>query len=329
MQENVTLLFERYSEETASNGERCHLIHGTDSVFQYGQGGSSMKVGFIGAGKAGCSLGKYFSTSHIQQDAQTEALEVTGYYSFIKEDAGWAAQFTGSHLFESADEVIAASDAIIISTPDGAVKDVWNALDKEKINGRIICHLSGSLSSDVFSGIGEYGAYPVSIHPMFAFSDKDSVYRQLHQASFTLEGHETAVRAWQRVLKALGNAALPIDKSVKPKYHAAASILSNHVIAVLETGYELLGECGFSQEEAREFSRILVRDNVWHVIEKGSAEALTGPVERADTETIKAHLSVMSEEQRKLYCVCGKKLVQIAEEKNPERDYDGVRELLG
>lgn len=287
-----------------------------------------MKVGFIGAGKAGCSLGKYFSTYQMQQSGQTEALEVTGYYSLMKEDARWAAQFTDSHLFQSVKEVIVASDTIIISTPDGAVKDVWNTLDKEKIHGRIICHLSGSLSSDVFSGIGEYGAYPVSIHPMFAFSDKDSVYRQLHQASFTLEGHEKAVVAWQRVLKALGNAVLPIDKSVKSKYHAAASILSNHVVAVLETGYELLRDCGFSEEEARDFSQILVKDNVRHVIEKGSVEALTGPVERADTETIKTHLSVMSKEQRKLYCICGKKLVEIAKKKNPGQNYDDINNLL-
>lgn len=287
-----------------------------------------MKVGFIGAGKAGCSLGKYFSVCGKQQDEQAEALKVTGYYSFMKEDARWAAQFTGSQLFQSADEVAAASDAIIISTPDGAVKDVWDALDKEKINGRIICHLSGSLSSDVFSGIGDYGAYPISIHPMFAFSDKESVYRQLHHVSFTLEGHEKAVAAWQKVFEALGNAALPIDKSVKVKYHAAASLLSNHVIAVLETGYELLMDCGFSKEEARSFSQILVKDNVRHVIENGSVNALTGPIERADTETVRKHLSVLSEEQKRLYRICGEKLLWLAKQKNPERDYDMINELL-
>lgn len=287
-----------------------------------------MKVGFIGAGKAGCSLGKYFSVCQKQQDGQAEALEVTGYYSLMKEDARWAAQFTDSHMFQSAEDVIAASDTIIISTPDGAVRNVWNALDKEKISGRIICHLSGSLSSDVFSGIGDYGAFPVSIHPMFAFSDKESVYRQLHHVSFTLEGHEKAVAAWQKVFDALGNAVLPIDKSVKQKYHAAASLLSNHVIAVLETGYELLRDCGFSKEEARSFSQILVKDNVQHVIENGSVKALTGPIERADTETVRKHLSVMSKQQKRLYCVCGEKLIEIAKQKNPGRNYDEIYELF-
>ena len=103
-----------------------------------------MKLGFIGAGKAGCSLGRYFLDKGV---------EVTGYYSLIEEEARWAAAFTKTQMFSTVNEVIAANDSIIISTPDGAVKSVWDSLDKELINNRIICHLSGSLSSDVFSGL--------------------------------------------------------------------------------------------------------------------------------------------------------------------------------
>ena len=36
----------------------------------------------------------------------------------------------------------------------------------------------------------------------------------------------------------------------KAKYHAAASILSNQVIAVLDMGYTLLEDCGFTRAEA-------------------------------------------------------------------------------
>ena len=198
-----------------------------------------MKVGFIGAGKAGCSLGKYFS-KQMKADIQ-----VTGYYSLIEEEARWAAAFTNSEFFSSAEDIIAASDTIILSTPDGAIKNVWETIKKDNIQGRIFCHLSGSLSSDVFSGIEMYNAYPISIHPMFAFSDKESVYQQLHEVYFTLEGHSYAVKHWKEMFAAMGNLTVEITKDVKPKYHAAASLLSNHVIAVLEAGYRLLEECGF------------------------------------------------------------------------------------
>ncbi len=282
-----------------------------------------MKIGFVGAGRAGCSLGKYFTRKAAQAD-----VTVTGYNSIVEEEARWAAEFTGSSMFERIEDVIAASDAIILSTPDGAIKKVWDTIDKKNLTGKMICHLSGSLSSDVFSGIDTYGGYAISIHPMFAFSNKDSVYQQLDSVSFTLEGHPYAVNAWQQLLDALGNRSVVIDQAKKPKYHAAASILSNQVIAVLATGYELLEECGFSEKEARTFSAALVRDNVEHVIADGCVSALTGPIERGDVGTVKKHLQELNDTQKEMYRVCGSKLLELAECKNPQTDYAALESVL-
>ena len=282
-----------------------------------------MKIGFVGAGRAGCSLGKYFTTKAAQAD-----VTVTGYNSIVEEEARWAARFTGSSVFERIEDVIAASDAIILSTPDGAIKKVWDTIDKKNLTGKMICHLSGSLSSDVFSGIDMYGGYAISIHPMFAFSNKDSVYQQLDSVSFTLEGHPYAVNVWQQLLDALGNRSVAIDKAKKPKYHAAASILSNQVIAVLATGYELLEECGFSEQEARTFSAALVRDNVEHVIADGCVSALTGPIERGDVGTVKKHLQELNDTQKEMYRVCGSKLLELAGCKNPQTDYAALKSVL-
>ena len=282
-----------------------------------------MKIGFIGAGKAGCSLGKYFAIHNTSAN-----VEVSGYYSLIEEEAKWAAEFTNSRFFESMNEVMDASDSIILSTPDGEVSNVWNSMNKNKVKGKLICHLSGSLSSDVFSGIESIGAYPISIHPMFAFSNKESVYEQLNHVCFTLEGHPYAINAWKKVFDSLGNRSLEISKDVKPKYHAAASLLSNHVIAVLNTGYELLMECGFSEEDARSFSKVLVQDNVKHVLEDGTINALTGPIERGDIGTVQKHLAVMDEKQQSIYKTCGTELIHIAKKRNPDRDYKEIEKSL-
>ena len=282
-----------------------------------------MKIGFIGAGRAGCGLGKYLTTKQDQAD-----IRITGYYSLLADDARWASDFTDSMFFETIEDVIDSSDSIILSTPDGAIKDTWDTIPKDKIKGKIICHLSGSLSSDVFSGIDSYGAYGISIHPMVAFSDKESVYEQLNEVSFTLEGHAYAVAKWQTLFEATGNAAITIKKEVKPLYHAAASVLSNQVIAVLDMGYDLLKRCGFSEDEARSFSRVLVKNNVANVIQNGTVSALTGPVERGDTETVKKHLDVLTESEKKLYQACGKRLVQISKLKNPDKDYSTLEKQM-
>ena len=300
-------------------------------------------VGFIGAGKAGCSIGKYLTCGRIDitncyNDVNRGLgngnytgcdVTVTGYYSLIKEEARWAAAFTETEMFDTPNEVIAASDSIIISTPDGEIKKVWDGLDKELIKGRIICHLSGSLSSDVFSGIENYGGFPISIHPLFAFSDKESAYKQLNNVCFTLEGHPYAVSTWKEILHSYGNESVSISKESKPKYHAAASILSNHVIAVLDTGYHLLTECGFSEEQARKYTKTLVMTNVEHVIKDGSVSALTGPIERNDIGTVKKHMDVLDDNGKKLYRTCAEILLGIAKEKNPERDYEELKNIVG
>lgn len=282
-----------------------------------------MKIGFIGAGRAGCSLGKYLETKRSAADVQ-----VTGYYSLLAKDARWAADFTNSTFYDRLEDIIAASDSVILSTPDGAIKNVWETIPKDLIDGRMICHLSGSLSSDVFSGIDQYGAYGISIHPLIAFSDKESVYQQLNEVSFTLEGHDKAVKQWKDILTQIGNSALVISKEVKPMYHAAASILSNHVVAVLQTGYELLQRCGFSEEDARKFSSVLVQNNVSNVISEGAKKALTGPIERADIETVRKHLSVLNEKEQELYRACGNQLIHISQEKNPKQDYSELKMIL-
>ena len=49
-----------------------------------------MKTGFIGAGKVGFTLGKFFAENNIQ---------VTGYYSRRRESAKEAAAFTGTTVY--------------------------------------------------------------------------------------------------------------------------------------------------------------------------------------------------------------------------------------
>ena len=89
-----------------------------------------------------------------------------------------------------------------------------------------------------------------SIHPMLPFSNKFSSYEQLNKAFFTVEGQDAAVEAISGLFCSIGNEVCRIDGAKKAKYHAAASILSNQVIAVLDMGYTLLEDCGFTRNEA-------------------------------------------------------------------------------
>ena len=219
---------------------------------------------------------------------------------------------------------------MFITTGDSYIVPVWEEVKKLSHKNQIICHCSGALSSDSFSGAEEAGVSCCSVHPMLPFSNKFSSYQQLEHAFFTVEGQEYAVNTITQLLTSFGNQVCRINAEAKPKYHAAASILSNQVIAVLDTGYRLLEECGFTREEAVSATAALVRSNIENVIAQDCAGALTGPIERGDTGTVEKHLACLDsdEETKTLYQVLGKHLVTIAQEKNPDRDYTQMQILF-
>ena len=278
-----------------------------------------MKIGFIGAGRVGCSIGKYLQQSGIC---------IAGYYDPQTEAADSAAAFTGSKSYPILEDLIFHSDLLFITTPDSMIVPVWEEIRQLSLAEKVICHCSGALPSDAFAGITETGASGCSFHPMLPFSSRFDSFWQLKHAYFTIEGQDPAVEAVTNLFARLGNTVCRIPGEHKPKYHTAASILSNQVIAVLDTGYRLLEQCGFTREEARNAAAGLIRQNIENVIQQDCISALTGPVERNDLPTVQKHLNCLSTEDRQMYQMLGLKLVQLAEKKNPGQDYQAMRALL-
>jgi len=280
-----------------------------------------MKIGFIGAGKVGFSLGKFLARGQVQ---------LTGYYSRRPESAREAASFTGARAYESKEELIRDSDAIFLTVPDGAISSVYQSLEKSLISEKILCHCSGSLSvSEAFPAIAQYGAYGYSIHPLFPVSSKLTSYRELSGAFFCIEGSGPHLAQWQELLQSLGATVQIISGEDKIRYHAACAISSNLICGLVQESLELLETCGFSRSMALQAITPLMRSNLEHIIQSGPVAALTGPVERCDTKTVEKHLSCFSsEEERELYRSVSRKLVQLAAQKNPGRDYRALEDLL-
>ncbi len=304
------LLNEQYSPETASDDG----VHRLERRWMHG-----MKTGIIGAGRVGCSMGKYLTD---------RGKAVTGYYSQTYENAAAAAEFTGTDSFRRMEELVALSDTLLITTPDDQIGTVWDRMKGMSIDGRVICHCSGSLSSDVFKGIDEKKACGASIHPMLAFRDRFSSYGQLNKCFFTLEGNPDALQQLEGLLEELGNPYCMIRAGDKAKYHCAASILSNDVLALLDMGFGLLEQCGFAKENAVDAASALVRGNVENVLANGTLSSMTGPILRGDASTVEKHLGVLDGEEREIYRLLGSRLLDMAEGRQKEEEKTGhIRRL--
>ena len=103
-----------------------------------------MRIGIIGAGRVGVTMGKYLGDAGV---------EVSGFYSKTTQSAVQAAEFTDTTVYKSLQDIVEASDTLMITTPDGVISEVWDCIAGYDLTGKILCHCSGSLSSNVFSGI--------------------------------------------------------------------------------------------------------------------------------------------------------------------------------
>lgn len=280
-----------------------------------------MQIGFIGAGKAGFTLGKFFTQGRVP---------VTGYYSRHGGSAKEAAAFTGTKQYEKIESLIDESDAIFLTVPDGEISSVFEEIKGLEITDKQICHCSGAMAArEAFPGIEQTGAYGYSIHPLFPISSKYDAYRELAGAFFCLEGSGPHLTVWGQLLRTLGCKTRIIAAQSKVKYHAACAISSNLICALVQESMELLADCGFSQEEALAALSPLLRSNMEHILAEGPVSSLTGPVERNDVLTVEKHLGCLqAAEDQALYRAASRKLIRIARQKNPQRSYEALESLL-
>jgi len=269
----------------------------------------------------GTTLGKYFAEHSV---------EVAGYYSRSISSASEAAAFTGSRVFETARDVLAASDVLFLTVPDGAIHTVYDALPKELLRGKILCHASGALTAkEAFPDIEIFGGSGCSVHPLFAVSDKHRAYRELVDVFFAVEGTPACLPQMTEWLRSIGLHAQRMDGSKKRLYHAAAVVASNHVVALFAEAMDMLEACGFDETAARAALAPLFLGNARHVAEAGPEKALTGPVERGDAATVEKHLEALKDEDdRALYRLLTKRLLRIAKAKHSERDFAAIEELV-
>ena len=279
-----------------------------------------MRTGIIGAGKVGCSLGKYFRLGN---------LEVTGYYDVNEDLAKEAANFTETTFIKDLHAIVKESDTLFLTVPDDLITTVWDQIKDMSLQGKFICHCSGALSAgDAFPGIDKCGAFGYSVHPLFAVSDKYNSYKELSHAYFVIEGDERHREEIAGIFKNLGNEVRYIAAKDKVKYHCAAAVCSNHVVALIQEALDLMQECGFDEESALKAFAPIMLGNMQHIVEQGTVNSLTGPVERADKKTVEKHLNCLNENQQIMYRLLSEILISIGEKKNPDRDYGKLKDIL-
>nr|WP_235603422.1 Rossmann-like and DUF2520 domain-containing protein [Thermoanaerobacter sp. YS13] len=274
-----------------------------------------MKIGFVGAGVVGTSLAFLLSQNGIN---------ISGFLSRNLESAKKSAEFTQSSVFSSYQEVITNSDVIIISTNDNSIPEVVNNLSqyKEMLKEKTFAHLSGALNLEVLNPLKkDENNFIMVLHPIQTCPSVSSSLELLPKSYFTLEGDEKAVEIGKEIVNKISGKYIVLNNIVRPLYHAACVVASNYLVALSKFSLLLLKESGFPFENYPDALIPLMEGTLKNIKEKGTTDALTGPIARGDVNTIKLHLeNIKDPSLEELYKSLGKLTLEIAYEKGSFND---------
>ncbi len=277
------------------------------------------KIGIIGAGQVGITLGAYLIS---------RGLKVVGYSSQSSRSAKLAAQMTSSRAFAGPAELIAACDCVLLAVPDDNIGPAWQELRSCFHAGQWLLHCSGSMSSAVFSEAGAYGVKVASMHPMFAFTRRDGGFNGLEKACFSLEGDPKITAAWQSFWRKGGHPVLILDESSKTRVHLASVLVANLGMALTSIGCLSLQQLGLNEDESCRAVVPLLQANLDNLRQFGLPRAITGPIDRNDPGTVERHLAILPADQLPLYRMLSRQLLLMARKKHPQKDYNRLDQLL-
>jgi predicted short-subunit dehydrogenase-like oxidoreductase (DUF2520 family) len=209
------------------------------------------------------------------------------------------------------------AELVIIGTPDTAIADTAVVIAAQLRPGTLVLHLSGACTRAELEKLGverpdvELG----SLHPLQSLPSVDVGLTRLPGSWCAVDGPE----AVERLAVSLGMRPLRIDAAQRARYHAAATIASNHLVALLGQATRVAEAAGLPPQALLP----LVHATLDNVTTVGPAAALTGPVARGDADTVTRHLEALAPDERAAYRALAAEALRLT-----GRDDAGIRHAL-
>ena len=180
-------------------------------------------------------------------------------------------------------------DLVVLATPDAVVADLAAAIEPNP--DTVVAHLSGSLGLDPLAGHPRRAV----LHPLVALPDPERGAERLVGAWFGLAVAGDPLV--EEVVAELHGQIVRVGEGDWVRYHAAAVIAANHVVALLGQVERVAATIGAPLAAYLDLARGALED----VADLGPAAALTGPVRRGDTDTVARHLDALPEPEQSAY----------------------------
>lgn len=249
---------------------------------------SQLIINFIGCGRLGKTVAKLIKLKNLAM--------ICGIVNRSKESAQQAVEFIGAGTAYSSIKELPKADIYFITTSDDAIQPSCSELAASGLlnHDTIVLHCSGSLTSDVLESAKNLGSHTASIHPIKSFASPECI-DQFKDAYCAIEGDDSALSELIPIFEKMGGIVFRIHKEKKQYAHIAGVIANNYLVTLHHCALQCYEVAGVDEKIAKKIVSMLMTDALNNINLFSYEKALTGPIQRGDTETIDNHIMALSQ----------------------------------
>lgn len=249
-----------------------------------------MLVNIIGAGRVGQTLACLFRKHHLAQ--------IGGVVNRSLASAVHAVSILGEGRACVDCSALPDATLTLLTTPDDQLPTVCHMLLQAKVlrPGQYVVHCSGSLSSTILADLRTEGVYIASLHPMQTFAAVALAVDHFPGTYCAIEGDEAAFAFLAPLLETMGAYPYRLSTAQKALYHVAGVFASNYMVTLADVARQCLKTAGLTDPVAKNILLNLMHGSLANFEALAHPrEALTGPLQRGDAQTIQRHLQALSD----------------------------------
>ena len=213
------------------------------------------------------------------------------------------------------EELPSLAARVLVAVSDDAIWSVAERLAKAGMREGVALHTSGVRGPEALAPLAAAGVSCGAIHPLQTVATPEQGVAALHGVAFGVTAGGAAERWAREIVGVARGVALPIPAERRAWYHAAAVMASNCLVGLVDAAVMLMKEAGLDQAVALGALAPLVEASWRNTLALGPCNALTGPIQRGDHQTIALHWKALAgapEHVRELYRACARQLIALA-----------------
>ncbi len=205
-----------------------------------------------------------------------------------------AGKFGIKHYSDDLEDIPKHTSLFLLTIPDGEIEPAAKKLSKQKLSfsNSYFIHFSGSEDIKSLDSLKRKRGKVASLHLMQSFPSKRIVKLKNVPAAIETES-EADFKVLEKFADKLMLSAFRIESRYKPYYHLAGVYALNFFTGNIFGAKELLALNNIDSIDELKYFDLLhssLNSVISNIKKVGSAQALSGPVDRGDFKTIKRHI---------------------------------------